>query len=160
MKNIIIILLIFLSTSCQKKSKDPITFLEGFTRDCFISKKPLDQVLLDYTILNEKDLSKDTKILFEYCEFINQSINQTLEKNNNQFNILLYDSNSMNKQINLNNNEKAFVLYSNEKPVTVYVLDTNDQILSYYIDPFETKGNSKPSKPAYLKDILELKKEN
>ncbi|AGC76283.1 hypothetical protein LX97_00949 [Nonlabens dokdonensis] len=155
------ILFALLLIGCADKKSSPTQILENFTIDNFIDQKPISQVLIEYTTLTEDDLStSDTDILFEYCNYVNQSHHEDLKKYDDNFEIIPYNSKSATIKVSLKENEKGYFLNVNGEPLTFYVLNTDNKIVSYYLDPFETKGNSKPAKPAYLKDILKLKKEN
>ncbi|TKS57183.1 hypothetical protein [Mesohalobacter halotolerans] len=156
MKNTFLIILLTLLVSCKSKNRNDIEILSKFSDDMFLKQKPIEDVLLKYSILNKKDFEQDTSILIGYCQEINEDYRISIKNNNNKFKIVKANDSSLKNGIILRKKEKAYLLKT-DIHLNIMVIDSTSKITSYFIDPFYTKGNSKPYKPAYLKDMINLK---
>lgn len=143
--------------SCYSQEKMEAQLISNFMEALLLEEIPLKQVLIEHTVLTDNDFRKDPKIMMGYCDYFNDTVLKDMNLKE-KFKVELVTEKNLPRGISLRKGEKAY-LVSQNNDITVVVLNNESRIISYFLDVFQTKGNKKPYKPAYLKEMVDLKRE-
>jgi glycyl-tRNA synthetase (class II) len=143
--------------SCYPQEKTETQLISNFIEALLLEEMPLKQLLVEYTVLSDNDFIKDPKIMMGYCDYFKDTVLKDMNLKE-KYKVELVTEKNLPRGISLRKGEKAY-LVSQNKDITVVVLNNDSKIISYFLDIFHTKGNKKSYKPAYLKEMLDLKME-